>query len=90
MTPSPVWREIESAPEGVWVLVADRREAVNGLRLYVARKESWDYEGLSGVSFEGPYSDGYLCDLADISVEPTHWMPLPPPPTQEQTDDPIP
>jgi hypothetical protein len=82
MTPSPVWREIESAPlpkfsrrhydrRFVCLVYSDR-----GVELGIYSYTS------EGVGCWSAYGWG-----PSHRVNPTHWMPLPPPPTQEQTDD---
>jgi hypothetical protein len=69
MTPSPVWREIESAPkDGTYLLLCEAYDD-GSWNMVVGR---WD----GGWWSKEPFPH-----------EPTHWMPLPPPPTQEQTDD---
>jgi hypothetical protein len=86
MTPSPVWREIESAPkDGTPILISGgtfcHPDSMGGPEPFrgvsIAR---WD-------RFWNEWSGNPTSHDDCLSHEPTHWMPLPPPPTQEQTDD---
>lgn len=69
------WRPIETAPEGVWILVRGATSRTNADVLVVRR--------FAGEWWESA-DDGY-----GAHIEPTHWMPLPAPPTspapQEKT-----
>jgi hypothetical protein len=79
MTPSTVWREIASAEEGEDVLVCVTHNLPDG---------QWETVMWVDYLFDGDWVRWR--DRIDIPFRPTHWMPLPPPPTQEQTDEPIP
>ncbi|WP_157369953.1 DUF551 domain-containing protein [Zavarzinella formosa] len=63
------WRAIESAPkDGAWVLLT-------GFSPQLATGERWHATG----SYEhGKWSNGYV-----YLHPPTHWMPLPPPPSEQ-------
>ena len=63
------WRPIEEAPkDGTWILVG------------APGKEPETACWSSSVWLEGWYSGGGRSDSYGPSFEPTHWMPLPPPP----------
>jgi hypothetical protein len=105
MTPSPVWREIESAPEDGTILLLYCPKGID--RLYASPRAAenyclgfyggsggmfgqpgwWSVESLEEIWGYGGELTGPMTETECLSCEPTHWMPLPPPPTQEQTDD---
>jgi hypothetical protein len=84
----PLWQPIETAPrDGTAVLVmrdiwpgtkSGRAEECNGHNTYVA--EWWQGEN-GGAGAWICYMDS-ICE-PKCPVEPTHWMPLPPPPTAQ-------
>ena len=67
------WQPIETAPRDGTVILAAHSGAVF---------DAW-WDGVSA------WVDGTTSDITDDFVEfyPTHWMPLPEPPTQEKTDE---
>jgi hypothetical protein len=74
--PTEAWRPIESAPRGRFVLLAV--PASGGCGAFVAMAK-WQGRGWYGVDDEGLTFNPILAS----SLQPTHWMPLPPPPGQE-------
>lgn len=91
MTRSPVWREIESAPkDGRRIWAAFRDDIYPTLRPGRGDLEKWN-----GVQVPLRYlgSGSEWCIAAPVGHGGfpdewiAGWMPLPPPPTQEQTDD---
>lgn len=63
------WMPIETAPEGEWVVTAKAGE--RGANLCCRTGDEWhDQAGRSTVTHHS-------------FAAPTHWMPLPPPPTKE-------
>lgn len=58
------WRPISSAPKGEHLIVGDRENTVVAF---------WDERG-------GGFWASTVEDQIEIDFEPTHWMPLPPPP----------
>jgi len=67
------WLPIETAPKNAVVLVNDTTG--NGSEWCAAKH-------LDGVEWAGwIYDDELLNDHNPTGPEPTHWMPLPPPPT---------
>jgi hypothetical protein len=97
MTPSPVWREIESAPkDGTPILIAvngwhPERPNAGGQYVTVAR---WCWSVNARMPHEQYPDDGGFLELNNDwgddwggNIGGGYWMPLPPPPTQEPTDD---
>jgi hypothetical protein len=65
----PQWQPIETAPkDGAWVICLVGGDAIEG----VMRNGRWNYISLN--------SHGCGC-CGDDDPEPTHWMPLPAPPS---------
>ena len=71
------WRPIESAPtdEGRWLLLADETHVSVG---------SWDTV-IPGGLMRWISVNGYFGSLIRPRRKPTHWMPLPPPPSDTGT-----
>ena len=82
----PTWQPIETAPRDATAILvmrdiwpgnpSGRAEDCNGHNTYVA--EWWSAEGPDGAG-------AWICYMHHIQdpecpIEPTHWMPLPPPP----------
>ena len=67
------WQPIETAPRGVWFLAIERWNNVNN---YYACK--YDTEDDDGQRYYSAACGQYVT----VEPEPTHWMPLPPPPTE--------
>lgn len=69
------WQPIATAPEDgqclLWVKTDDGGEV---MKLYRDKKGNWLYEG------EPTYCTGFY-------IEPTHWMPLPHPPTSPTSEE---
>lgn len=84
------WQPIESAPKGRIVLVhyynvLGKSRTVRAAYYLADSLESEDTE--SGFADEGWYEEAEAYDnLAPVDGEPTHWMPLPPPP-KEPSDE---
>jgi hypothetical protein len=63
-------------PSTVWREIASAEEGEDVLVCVTHNLPDGQWETVMWVDY-----------LFDIPFRPTHWMPLPPPPTQEQADD---
>lgn len=83
--PDSGWQPIETAPkDGADVLVMNQKWLMSCPAGYFS-KEYFERE-YSDPNYmeEGWYpSAGFLFDLPEVVIEPTHWMPLPSPPNSE-------
>ena len=83
------WKTIDTAPrDATAVLVmrniwpgteSGRAEECNGHNTYVA--QWWSKEGIDGMGRWICYMDAI--EDPECPIDPTHWMPLPPPPDAE-------
>ena len=74
------WQHIESAPrDGTWIIAWDGKsvQPVCWAEGYPDEYNGWAYGSAywGGTLYEG---------VNEVSEHPTHWMPLPPPPTGEK------
>lgn len=78
-----MWQPIENAPkDGTDVLVVNTKWLI-GVPAYFVSKEYLMREYGSADWMEGGWypSHKFHFDLPEVVLQPTHWQPLPPPPT---------
>lgn len=74
------WQDIETAPKDVWIITWNGEE-VQPMRWgkdHASPYDGWCFADhvWGGVLYEG---------VNEVDIEPTHWMPLPPPPNKEDS-----
>jgi len=77
------WQPIETAPkDGTHILLSNGESVSHGHWLYVAAysREIRDMEGFYVDQDESDGYDGWIDFVGGMLPDPTHWMPLPPPP----------
>jgi len=73
------WRPIETAPKDGTIIDIGGR-AFDGVFERWCNAH-WEDRGGEEGTWRGPWSDGYESELPDDRFVPTHWMPLPAPPS---------
>ena len=85
---TPEWQPIETAPKdgtlviAAWDAETDPSPEVE--RIWIVTAAYW-MEGFDGSVEEPAYPHAWMQADECIPVEPTHWMPLPEPPTDSST-----
>ena len=72
------WQPIETAPKDITLILTNGVNVSAGSYSYVA--ESFDQDG----ALAGEGGEGWMDWDGGMLPDPTHWQPLPPPPTKEQ------
>jgi hypothetical protein len=80
------WMPIESAPkDGTDVHVTSSKWLMPVPAHFTSKGYLQKEYGDQDCMEEGWYpSCGFLFDLPEVTIDPTHWMPLPPPPSPNQ------
>lgn len=81
------WQPIETAPrDGTTVLVYVPGESLfpTAARYDTPERFEADYGDRDYMEEGWRWSLGYPCDFHEEVLQPTHWMPLPPPPGEKE------
>lgn len=80
------WHPIATAPkDGSDVHVISDKWLLPVPAHFTSREYLLREYGNADMMEEGWYpSYGFLFDLPEVTIDPTHWMPLPPPPTSAE------